>query len=96
MRQGQPLSGATMRFVPESFLGAAVESAVATTDSNGGASPSIPDDRLPAGLQGLNMMQVGVYRVEIEHPALAGEDIKPLGFEVDPTRRDGTAARFEL
>jgi hypothetical protein len=95
-RQGQPLAGARVRFVPEPFLATAIDSAVATTDSNGSASPSIPDDRLPASLRDLGMMQVGIYRVEVEHPALIGEEIKLLGFEVDPTRRDGTTVRFDL
>jgi hypothetical protein len=41
-------------------------------------------------------MQAGLYRVEIEHPSLPAGDKKPLGHEVDPTSRDGTAARFNL
>jgi hypothetical protein len=95
-RGGRPLSGATVRFVPEPFLGDAVQTAVATSDSSGLATPGVPVDQLPEKLRNLQMMQVGVYRVEIEHPSLAPNQVPKLGFEVDPTRREGTKARFDL
>jgi hypothetical protein len=94
--RGRPLAGAEVRFIPEPFLGDAVETAVAITDASGAAAPSIPADKLPPQLAKLWMMQVGIYRVEIEHPSLSAAERKPLGFEVDPTGRDGTTARFDL
>jgi len=95
-RRGRPLSDATVRFIPAPFLGDAVQTAVATTNSSGVATPSIPADLLPERLRNLQMMQVGLYAVEIEHSSLPGGAVKGLGFEVDPTRRDGTTARFDL
>jgi hypothetical protein len=95
-RGGRPLTGATVRFIPESFLGTSLRDAVATTDSHGAASPGIPTEQLPEKYRSLRMMQAGLFRVEIEHPSISTQDAKPLGFEVDPTRRDGTTARFDL
>jgi hypothetical protein len=95
-RGGRALADATVRFVPETFLGDAVQPATATTDSEGVATPRIAADQLPEQLRHAPLMQVGIYRVEIEHPQLKATDAKPLGVEVDPTRRDGTTARFDL
>lgn len=95
-RGGRPLAGATVRFVPEAFLGEGLPTAVATTDASGLALPSLPGDQLPEQLKGASLMNVGVYRVEIEHPSMTGTGGKRFGFEVDPTRRDGSTARFDL
>ncbi len=95
-RQRQPLSGATVRFTPEPFLDGAVLPAVATTDQNGEAAPSIAAEDLPTNLQKEKLMQPGIYRVEIEHPAVSAKNSKPLGVEVDPSRRDGTTVRLDL
>jgi hypothetical protein len=95
-RGGRPLSGATVKFVPEAFLGESVQPASGTTDASGATSPSVAPEHLPENLQSAKLMQVGVYRVEIEHPSIAAGSSKPLGFEVDPSRRDGTTARFNL
>ncbi len=65
-RQGQPLAGAEVRFVPERFLGDDMKTAVATTDQNGVAMLSIPGTEGPPGVP------VGFYRVEINK---AGENI---------------------
>jgi hypothetical protein len=95
-RQGRPLSGATVRFIPESFLGTALQTAVDTTDSNGNCFPSIPAAELPANLQGRKFMQPGIYRVEIDHPSVSSKNSKPLGAEIDPMIRDGTTLQFNL
>lgn len=91
---GRPLAGAKVRFIPEKFL--ALQEASATTDADGNALPSVAADQLPERVRKAAMMQPGVYRVEIEHPSLPAESTKNLGFEVDPTDRAGTTARFDL
>lgn len=93
--RGRPLADAEVRFVPETFLGDSTPVAVAKTGPNGTAYPSIPADSLPSEFQSVPMMYVGVYRVEIRHPTLSAVS-KPLGWEVDPTSRNGAAARFDL
>jgi len=95
-QKGRPLAGAEVRLVPEEFLGNAVPAATGTTDDTGVAQLGMRTDLLPANLRNLPMMQPGIYRVEITHPALSAANQKPLGFEVDPSRRDGTTARFDL
>ena len=95
-RNSKPLPGATVRFIPEPFLGDDLQTAVATTDGDGLANPKIPVDQLTDRLRNASLMQVGLYRVVIEHPSLPTDQAKELGFEVDPTRRGGTTARFDL
>jgi hypothetical protein len=95
-RGGRPLEGATVKFVPEPFLGDAIQPASGTTDASGAVNPTIPVDQLPQNLRGVSLMQAGLYRVEIEHPSLSGAANKPLGFEVDPTNRGGNTAQFNL
>jgi hypothetical protein len=56
--KGKPVTGATVRLVPEAFMSAKMQAAEATTDASGMATPSIPGGRYP----GVNC---GVYRVEI-------------------------------
>jgi hypothetical protein len=94
--QGRPLSGATVTFTPEKFLGESIQTAVGTTDHNGAVSPSIPSDALPAHLKNEKLMQPGIYRVEVKHSALPADVGKPLGAAIDPSRRDGTTLLFEL
>jgi hypothetical protein len=59
-RHGQPLRGATVKFVPEKFLGGDLKPAEGTTDANGIA-------RLITTAPGLSVRGVcpGFYRVEI-------------------------------
>jgi hypothetical protein len=58
---GKPLSGATIRLVPEPFLEGAVKAATAITDAGGQASLKVDDERLQE-FPGVNC---GIYRVEI-------------------------------
>jgi hypothetical protein len=95
-RGGSPLSGANVKFVPEPFLADALQTAVATTGPDGTASVSIAADELPDTLRSAQVMQAGLYRVEIEHPSLSSGGNKSFGFEVDPARRGGNVARFNL
>jgi hypothetical protein len=65
---GAPLSGATVRFIPESFLGPEIKEAKGVTDSAGAAALGIPPDELPKELSRHSLMRTGIYRVEITHP----------------------------
>jgi hypothetical protein len=66
-RNGQPFSGAKVKFVPEKFLGENVKPAEGTTDQNGMAMISIPEISPPG-------IAPGFYRVEIEHPSIKVPD----------------------
>ncbi|MGA2032568.1 MAG: carboxypeptidase-like regulatory domain-containing protein [Thermoguttaceae bacterium] len=68
LHNGQPLPGATVSLVPESFLGSELETAVGTTDQSGRTMPTVPahgSDNLPG-------VAPGFYRVEVTK---AGETI---------------------
>jgi hypothetical protein len=65
---GTALSGATVRFIPEPFLGPEIKEAKGVTNSTGTASMGIAPEELPKELRRHNLMRVGIYRVEITHP----------------------------
>jgi EF hand domain-containing protein len=68
----KPLEGATVKFVPESFLGEAFEPATGVTARNGTAYPSVAEEKLPEEYRGrIQGVHVGVYRVEVTHPNVA-------------------------
>jgi hypothetical protein len=92
---GRSVPNAEVRFVPEDFLGGAVKAAAGTTDANGVAAISIPAADRPADQQDLDLMQVGLYQVEITGPGIT-PPAKPLGWAVDPTDRGGTSPSFDL
>lgn len=94
-RNSQPLAGATVRFVPESFLQDAIQAALGTTDASGTATMAIPDEQLPADQRGLQSMQPGIYRVEISHPSLK-QPAPSQGCEVNPAVRGGTNVTLRL
>ncbi len=90
---GKPLAGATVRLVPEKFLGNGMKAGQGTTDRNGTARINAPGDA-----EGISP---GFYRVEITKP---GEKIPPeystktaLGLEVanDAEEIHG-GAKFDL
>ena len=64
----RPLSGATVRFVPEAFLGDSIKPATGVTGKSGGAMMDVADSDLPSNQAGLVGIQFGTYRVEITHP----------------------------
>jgi hypothetical protein len=66
---GQPLSGAEVRIVPEEFLGSAVQPARALTDNSGRAALRISEEPTGAGVQ------LGLYRIEISKKSGAKETI---------------------
>ena len=62
-RRGQPLRQATVKFVPEKFLGDEIQTATGETDEFGIAVLSVPlDPNIPDDLPGV---APGLYRVEI-------------------------------
>jgi hypothetical protein len=65
---GRPLEGATVKFVPEPFMGGAVEEASGVTDAGGSAVLAIDDAKLPENLKGFRGMKPGFYMVQITHP----------------------------
>ena len=65
---GTALSGATVRFIPEPFLGPEIKEARGVTNATGTASLGIAPEELPKELRRHSLMRVGIYRVEITHP----------------------------
>jgi hypothetical protein len=80
-QRGRPLAAATVRLVPEPFMGAEVKAAEGVTDAGGVAAVTIPDAKYP----GVNC---GLYRVEITG---AGNDGKPLPEGENKATRLGVA-----
>jgi hypothetical protein len=78
-RNGEPLEGAEVKFVPEKFLGTELKVATGKTDVNGQAMMSVPDD--PAKPNEPPGMPPGLYRVEITK---AGENI-PAKYNTETT-----------
>jgi hypothetical protein len=77
LRNGRPLAGADVKFVPEKFLGDSIKPAEGKTDQNGIATISIPttDRSDPPGVA------LGFYRVEITK---AGENV-PAQYNTNTT-----------
>jgi hypothetical protein len=65
---GGPLAGATVKFIPEKFLGDEIKTAEGVTNGAGVAALSIPIEELPKELRRTAALRVGIYRVEITHP----------------------------
>jgi hypothetical protein len=87
-----PLSGATVRLVPESFFGGSIQAASGTTDGSGTATLGIED--------GIGGVGPGVYKVEITHPdqniSARYNTETTLGCEVDPTNPYAPISRFDV
>ena len=77
---GRPLDDATVTFVPEEFLGSAVQKATGKTDKNGMAMLTIANPPI-AGLTGV---QPGLYRVEISKQA-NGQETVPAKYNTQTT-----------
>ena len=73
---GRGVEGATVTFEPDAFLEGVVESATATTDGFGTASPRVPKEkrRSPNDPPGT---QLGIYKVRISKMAGGKETIPP-------------------
>lgn len=74
----QPLEGATVRLVPEGFLGSAVKPGVATSDKLGVAMAQTEDSKLPG-------LSPGIYRVEISKKDASGKEIIPARYNAQTT-----------
>jgi hypothetical protein len=71
---GEPLTGATVTFEPEPFLGNEIKAAIGVTNPFGDAAPTIPkeqrpDPKLPGGIH------LGLYKVRISKMVSAKETI---------------------
>jgi hypothetical protein len=65
---GRPLGEATVKLVPEPFLGDAIQIAFGTSEANGQVVLAIASDQLPAAQQRIRGVQLGLYKVEVTHP----------------------------
>jgi hypothetical protein len=94
---GRPLSGATVKLIPEKYLGDDIKAAVGTTGDGGSATMRIPDEDLPAAQRGLAGVHYGTYKVEITHPTVVVPEKyntkTTLGYE---TERGTPYATFDL
>jgi hypothetical protein len=97
---GRPFEGAEVTLRPAKFLGDAIPLAKGTVDATGNATPSVARESLAAEYQHLNLVQPGLYLVEITHPSTPVparyNTATELGCEVNSTSRSGTSARFDL
>jgi hypothetical protein len=70
-RNGKPLGGATVYFVPETFLKEALPVAGGITADNGVAQLSVRQEDLPANApKERGLMRAGLYFVEVTHPTV--------------------------
>ncbi len=66
---GRPLSGATVRLIPEPFLGDAVKGASAATNAAGAGMFDMAAEDRPANAPNVPLVQPGLYKVEVTHPS---------------------------
>jgi hypothetical protein len=99
-RGGQPLADAVVKLTPLVIFEGALPAAEGKTDELGVAHPAIAADRLPPKLAGAMFAFPGLYQVEITHAKISiparYNTATELGWEVDPSSRTGTSARFDL
>jgi len=84
----RPLAEATIRLVPEPYLGEEIMVATGTTRGRGSASMAVPDADLPENQKGIRGIHGGTYRVEITHPSVEIPEKyntqTTLGYETTP------------
>ena len=94
---GKSLAGATVKFVPEKYLGDEIKPAGGITTDRGNATIDIRDADAPETEQGLSGVHYGTYRVEITHPTInvpsKYNTATTLGYE---TERGNPSTSFEL
>jgi hypothetical protein len=90
-----PIEGAKVRVVPESFLGGAIQPGEGVTNDRGIAKPVTVD--APPGLPGI---EFGLYRVQVTHDSLKiparYNTQTELGFELSPLERNRDRFEFHL
>jgi len=73
--QRRPLANASIRFVPEKFLGEGIKVATGTTNERGSTILKIPASKYPG-------IHCGFYRVEISQRNPAGDELIPAKYNV--------------
>ena len=68
--KGRALVGATVKLVPEDFMGGAISPAEGVVEQTGSAIIAVAEEALDPAQQGrrIKAVNVGVYKVEITHP----------------------------
>ncbi len=92
---GTPLEGATVRLIPETFMGDSCKAASATTEGNGSGRFKLEGEAREG-------VQWGYYRVEVSKKDGAGQEQLPeryntkstLGYEVAPDMRLGVLLKL--
>jgi len=85
----RPLVGATVRFIPETYLGEEIKESTGVTNKGGSASMAVADEELPENQKGIRGIHPGTYRVEITDPegkvpAMFNTETT-LGYETTPS-----------
>jgi hypothetical protein len=94
---GQPLEGATVTFVPEPFLGPAVQPATGVSDARGTACLRTAGAEVPG-------VACGLFRIEVSRKNASGQETLParyntrtvLGLEVAPDAPEQGVLRLPL
>lgn len=99
--KGKPLSGATVRLIPEEYLRPNVLTASGLTNQNGACHPLIDHDGWTEQQRQSYGLECGMYRVEITHPQVKlsarYHAQTELGVDVAlDTGRSGEGATFEI
>ena len=85
---GGPLGGATIRFIPEQYLGDEIKRATGVTRRQGSATMAVAVEDLPENQKGIRGVHSGTYRVEITHPEISipakYNTETTLGYETKP------------
>jgi EF hand len=94
-QSGRPLAGATVKFVPEKFMGPNLKPAQGVTNADGRVAPFTEGQELPG-------VACGFFRIEVTKKELGQEMIPPkyvgptvLGIEVSP-ETTGSLIRLNL
>jgi hypothetical protein len=69
-RNGQPFSGANVRFVPLPLFGKSLPVGTGVTDVNGFAMIGAAPEDLPSSAPKVALMTPGLYLVEVTHPSV--------------------------
>jgi hypothetical protein len=84
----RPMVGATIRFVPEPYLGDGIKPAQGNAKKRGAAIMAVAPEDLPENQKKIRGLHYGTYRVEITHPEIEVPSkynaTTTLGFETQP------------